>query len=126
MMDGIPFPPWWKLRAAERQAKLAVAVERVRAVVRESPDIIGALVFGSYATGTVGPTSDLDLILVTTVDAAGDPGLRHARLAQRLGLAVPCDLLVYECEEYHELVRTRAFLAQARREGIWIDAAASS
>ena len=49
-------------------------------------------------------------------------GLRYARLVNRLELGVPCDLIVYEPEEFERLSIERAFVAQARREGIWIDA----
>jgi predicted nucleotidyltransferase len=120
----VPYPAWWIARAAARRRKLDAAVERLRAVVADDADIVGALVFGSYATGAVGPESDLDIMLVTSLPAGGDPGGRHARLAQRLSLGVPCDLLVYGVEEFAALVRDRPFVAQARREGVWIGAAA--
>jgi len=121
---SVPYPAWWTARAAVRRRELEAAVERLRAVVVNDEDIVGALVFGSYATGTVGPESDLDIMLVTTLPAGGDPGSRHARLSQRLSLGVPCDLVVYGVEEFAKLVRERAFVAQAKREGIWIGAAA--
>jgi predicted nucleotidyltransferase len=124
--SGVPFPPWWVERAAERRRALDRAVDRVRVVVAASDDIVGALVFGSYPTGRVGPESDLDLMLVTTLPANGDPGARYARLVARLALDVPCDLLVYEPDEFARLVRERAFVAQARAEGLWIDATASA
>jgi hypothetical protein len=63
-------------------------------------------------------------MLVTTLPAGDDPGGRYARLEQRLALGVPCDLIVYGVEEFARLVRERLFVAQARREGIWIGAAA--
>ena len=122
----MPYPAWWIERAAARRQELDAAVERLRAVVRANGDMVAALVFGSYAAGTVGPSSDLDVMIVTTQPAAGDPGGRHARLAQRLSLGVPCDLLVYEVDEFARLLRERPFVAQARREGIWMDAAASA
>jgi predicted nucleotidyltransferase len=123
--SGVPYPPWWVARAAARRRELDYAVKRLRTVVVASPDIVGALVFGSYARGTVGPASDLDVMLVTTEPAGGDPGARYARLVQRLALGVPCDLIVYEADEFARLVRERSFVAQARREGLWIDAATS-
>jgi predicted nucleotidyltransferase len=120
----VPYPPWWTARAAVRRRELDAAVERLRAIVPSDDEIVGALVFGSYATGRVGPESDLDIMLVTTLPAGDDPGSRYARLARRLSLGVPCDLLVYGIEEFAALVRERPFVAQARREGIWIGAAA--
>ncbi len=99
------------------------AVARLRAVVATSQDLVGALVFGSYATNSVGPESDLDVIVVTNEPANGDPGGRHARIAARLQLEVPCDLIVYEAETFARLALERPFVAQARAEGLWIDAA---
>ncbi|GAC1567238.1 MAG: hypothetical protein NVS2B3_04380 [Vulcanimicrobiaceae bacterium] len=84
----------------------------MRIVVAHDDDIRAALVFGSYATDRVGPESDLDLMLVTTLEAAGDSGLRHARIARRLRLG--CQRLRIE----------RPFVARARRDGMWIDAKA--
>lgn len=123
--SAVPYPAWWLQRAAERRASLDAAVDRLRTVVATDDDIVAALVFGSYATDRVGPESDLDVIVVTTLSADGDPGLRHARIARRLALGVPCDLIVYGRDEFERLVRERPFVAQARREGLWIDAKAS-
>jgi len=44
---------------------------------------------------------------------------------RRLDLDVPCDLIVDEPAEFERLVIERNFVAQALREGMWIDAAAS-
>ncbi|GAC1448574.1 MAG: hypothetical protein PVSMB8_07590 [Vulcanimicrobiaceae bacterium] len=85
--------------------------------------IVAAVVFGSFARDEVGPESDLDVIIVTSAVADGDPGLRYARIVERLGLGVPCDLLVYDVAEFESLRATRNFVARAVREGIWIDAA---
>ena len=123
--SAVPYPAWWVQRAAVRRAALDAAVARIRTVVKGSDDILGALIFGSYATGRVGPESDLDVMLVTTVPAAGDPGARYASLVRRLDLSVPCDLIVYEPDEFERLSAERNFVAQARREGLWIDATTS-
>lgn len=123
--SGVPYPAWWVQRAAQRRALLDTAVTRLRAVVATDDDIVAALVFGSYVTDRIGPQSDLDVMLVTTLAADGDPGLRHARIARRLALGVPCDLIVYGRDEFERLVVERPFVAQARREGLWIDAKAS-
>lgn len=112
--SSVPYPAWWTQREAQRRALLDDAVARLRAVVANDDEIVGALVFGSYATGRVGPESDLDVMLVTTLDAGDDPGHRHARIARRLGLGVPCDLIVYGAQEFERLVVERSFVAQAR------------
>lgn len=121
-----PYPAWWLERAGQRRTLLDAAIERLRHVARADADIVGMLVFGSYAAGRVGPESDLDLIVVTTRAAGGDPGRRYAEIVKRLALGIPCDLLIYEPHEFERLSRESSFLAQARREGMWIDATTSA
>lgn len=123
--SAVPYPAWWHERAAARRVLLDVAVARLRASIAGNTEFVGALVFGSYATGHVGPESDLDVMVVTTLPAHGDPGARYAKIVRRLDLDVPCDLIVYELAEFERLVIERNFVAQARREGMWIDATAS-
>ncbi len=122
----VSYPAWWHVRAAARREALAAAVDRIRHVVREDREIAGALVFGSYATGRVGPDSDLDVMLVMKNPLEGDAGARYARLVARLSLQIPCDLIVYDRSDFDRLVRERNFVAQARRQGLWIDAATSA
>lgn len=117
-----PYPAWWVARSKERRAILAGAVERLRAIVAVDASIVAALVFGSFARNEVGPESDLDIMIVTSIDANGDAGLRYARIVERLDLGVPYDLLVYGVEQFELLKATRNFVARAVREGIWIDA----
>ncbi|MDP9024236.1 MAG: hypothetical protein M3N13_02525 [Candidatus Eremiobacteraeota bacterium] len=119
----VAYPAWWVRRAEERRAILDVAVARLREAIATDPDLVAALVFASYATGILLKKNDLDVMVLTTLPAAGDPGLRHATIARRLALDVSCDLLVHEPAEFERLVTERAFVARARREGIWIDAA---
>ncbi len=121
--SSVPYPPWWVERAARRRAELDAAVARIRTVVDETPTIVGALVFGSYATDRVAPTSDLDVMIVTTEPAGDDWTKRWARIHERLALAVTCDLVVYEPAEFEKVKQERNFVAQAWREGIWIGAA---
>ncbi len=120
--DLRPNPPWWIDRARERRFLLDGAVRRLRRAVRNETDLVGALVFGSYAEGRVGPESDLDLIVITTLAADGDPGGRYAKIAKRLALGVPCDLIVYESDEFQRLACESSFVARTRRTGLWIDA----
>ncbi len=122
MNDRRPYPAWWVARSKDRRAILSVAVERLRAVVAIDETIVAALVFGSFARNEVGPESDLDIMIVTSIGANGDAGLRYSRIVERLDLGVPCDLLVYEVEEFERMKATRNFVARAVREGIWIDA----
>jgi len=77
--SAVPHPARWHERAAARRALLDAAVARLRASIAGNTDFGGALVLGSYATGHVGPESDLDVMVVTTMPAHGDLGARYAR-----------------------------------------------
>jgi len=90
--------------------------------IGDIPDIVGFLVFGSYATDRVGPDSDLDVLAVTR-DPEPSRGERYLRIVQHLDLRVPYDLIVYSADEYETLAATWPFVRQARAEGLWIDAA---
>jgi predicted nucleotidyltransferase len=113
-------PQWWIERAATRQNALAVAVERLRARLGLYRGVRGALVFGSYARGEVGPESDLDLIVVRDTDLAQMQ--RDDDIRASLDLGVPYDLVTLTPEQYERLPRERSFYEQAVREGLWIDA----
>jgi predicted nucleotidyltransferase len=118
-----PYPPWWHKRAAARKALLDAAVTRLRSAL---PGIAGArvaIVFGSYASGTVGPESDLDIMLIRETD---EPPLRRANdLYADLQLGVPFDVVVYTPVEFERLRNERPFVAQAAEHGLWIHAAPS-
>jgi len=57
--------------------------------------------FGSYATGTAGPDSDVDFLVVTETDL---PRHKRARAIRRLlqGSGVPVDILVRTREEFEK------------------------
>jgi predicted nucleotidyltransferase len=99
-------------------------VGELRARAGEIPYLVGFLVFGSYATGCVGPESDLDVFAITR-DPEPSRSERYLAILRHLDFHVPYDLIVYDVAEYEELSTTWPFVAQARTEGIWIDAAAS-
>jgi predicted nucleotidyltransferase len=64
----------------------------------EAADPVRVVLFGSYAEGTAGPNSDLDLLVVEReVDSAVREMARLRRAVGRLGIAV--DLLVCSEEE---------------------------
>ncbi len=124
MLDwsSVPYPRWWHERAAQRRTELDAAVNELRMRIGDIPDIVGFLVFGSYATDRVGPDSDLDVLAVTR-DPEPSRGERYLRIVQHLDLRVPYDLIVYSADEYETLAATWPFVRQARAEGLWIDAA---
>lgn len=114
-------PQWWIERAAERRRQLDAAVVRLRAQLGRYTGVRGALVFGSYSRGEVGPESDLDLIVVRDTDL---PQMqRDDDIRASLDLGVPYDLVTLTPEQYERLPRERSFYEQAVREGVWIDAA---
>lgn len=86
------------LSEAELAEKLAEAVRRLRAALAPS----AIYFFGSYAYGTPGPGSDLDLLVVVE-DSPLDPYSRDALAYRALrGLGVPKDVQVYTRAEFEE------------------------
>jgi predicted nucleotidyltransferase len=123
--DPRPYPAWWHDRSARRREQLDRGVERLRTTIAGRKDIRAAIVFGSYARGEVGPESDLDVMIVQE-PTPGLPSWQHGdALRAELDLGVPCDLIIYTPEQFERLGRERPFVAQACREGLWIDAAAT-
>jgi predicted nucleotidyltransferase len=118
-----PYPAWWSERAAARELLLDRAVARLRDYLPSVPGVRAALVFGSYARKSVGPESDLDIMLIRDTE---EPPLRRADdVYADMNLGVPFDLVVYTPAEFERLRRERPFVEQAAREGLWIDAAPS-
>lgn len=80
--------------------------------------IIKAILFGSWARGEASRHSDVDLVLVqlTTKRFLA----RYEGVLYDLALALPeapIEALIYTPEEF-EMMRQRAFITQAMREGI--------
>ncbi len=73
--------------------------------------------FGSYATGRIAPTSDLDLLVVRETPLRRV--LREDDIRARLNVAVGYDFVVVTPEEYRDDLPGSSFgrtiLAQARR-----------
>ena len=104
-------------RCAERLRLLDRAVEIVVDVCRATPDVREAFAFGSYAIGTVGPTSDLDVLVVRDTDAGIVDRVLDLKLAARA--AVSIDFVVVTPAEYATTFRSSSFgrtaIEQARR-----------
>jgi len=84
------------LNRADLEVKLQEAVRRLTAAL--SPTAI--YFFGSYAYGTPGPASDIDLLVVVE-DSPLDPYSRDALAYRALrGLGVPKDVQVYTRAEF--------------------------
>ena len=104
-------------RVAQRRQLLQAALERVVAACREEPEVLEAFVFGSYATGLVGPRSDLDVLVVRDTALGIVDRVADLKLAARSSVGI--DLIVVTPSELRSTFRTSSFgrtvLAQAKR-----------
>ncbi len=123
-MESRPYPQWWTTRARERRASLDAVVQRLSEQLSRVDSVTLAIAFGSYARGSVGPSSDLDVIVVQESEL--EQGLRTAKMYELLQCPVPLDLVVYTPEEFERLKVIRSFVAQAVTEGKTIFARASA
>lgn len=100
--------------AERRRARLEAELQRI---LTELPrlGVKKAILFGSLATGRVGPTSDLDLILV--VPSEEKFTRRLGRFYEALSPSVGVDLLVYTPEEFAAMVGTSQFVRDAVARG---------
>ena len=99
---------------AERRRRLESELERI---VAELPrlGVEKAILFGSLASGRVGRTSDLDLILVVRTD---EPFTRRLeRLYGALNPAVAMDLFVYTPDEFRGMAESNSFVRAALARG---------
>ncbi len=104
-------------RCRERRTRLDRAATEVVAVCRDLGDVSAVYAFGSYATGEVGPSSDLDLLIVRETQLRRI--LREDDIRKRLTVSVGYDFIVVTPTEYRDALPTTSFgrtiLAQARR-----------
>jgi len=108
------------LTSAELEAHLAEIMARLR---REFVPV-AIYLYGSYAYGTPGPHSDIDLLVVIE-DSPLDPYERDARGYCLLGdIPVPVDLQVYTRAEFEQRAALPvSFERTVSRKGKRIDAA---
>ena len=95
--------------------------EIARVVARESdPDAI--ILFGSHATGTAGPESDIDILVIKAqpFGPGNDRRQEMTRLWRALArFPVPKDILVFSRQEVERWQNSRNHvIAKALREGI--------
>jgi predicted nucleotidyltransferase len=98
----------------QRRAVLEAELHRI---LRELPrlGVKKAILFGSLATGNVGRTSDLDLILV--VPSAEPFARRPAAFYRALTPSVALDLFVYTPDEFAAMARANPFVRTALARG---------
>ncbi|MGH2571808.1 MAG: nucleotidyltransferase domain-containing protein [bacterium] len=86
---------------------------------RERPGLIRLGFFGSYANGTWGVGSDLDLVGV--VSESADPFERRALSWDLSDLPVPAEILLYTSSEWDKMMeRGGRFAEMLRRETVWL------
>ncbi len=95
------------VRADKRRRLLDAALAELIALCAKKPSIREAFVFGSYATGAVGPHSDLDLLVVRETDL---PRLQRGDdLLIERDSPIPVDLLVVTPAEFGEQLARTSF-----------------
>lgn len=87
-------------------------------VVLRHPHILRIGYHGSYARGTWGVGSDVDVVLI--VAKSEEPFERRAARWDTTTLPVPVDLAVYTQAEWQELVGERKSLQKIAREVVWV------
>jgi predicted nucleotidyltransferase len=86
---------------------------------RARPELIRLGFFGSYANGTWGVGSDLDLVAV--VAESKEPFERRALSWNLNDLPVPAELLIYTSAEWERLIeRGGRFAEMLRRDAVWL------
>jgi predicted nucleotidyltransferase len=76
-------------------------------------------IFGSFAWGTPGPGSDLDLLVVVEHSEETPYNRILKGLKSLRGLKIPRDVLVYTKDEFEDLAKDRASLCyKIKHEGI--------
>jgi len=104
---------WRPLTAQEVEARITEMVRRI--VERFSPDKV--ILFGSYARGTAGPDSDVDLLVVMPVAGSKLDQTVDIRVALH-GMGIAKDVVVVTPEQFEaerDLVGTIVY--PAVREG---------
>lgn len=94
-------------RCSERRRLLQAAIERVVAVCRAEPEVREAFVFGSFAAGAVGPTSDLDVLIVRETQLGAVDRVADLKFAARSAVGV--DLIVITPEEMRTTFAATSF-----------------
>lgn len=105
------------VRWAEGERRRARLEAELRRILAELPHlgVTKAILFGSLASGNVGETSDLDLILIVP---SGEPFTRRLeRFYRALVPSVGLDLFVYTPEEFSAMAETNPFVRSALAGG---------
>jgi predicted nucleotidyltransferase len=85
-----------KLEPIQLESVVTQVVERLRTAL----DPLAIYLFGSYAYGTPGPHSDLDLLVVVPDQARSISDLDSAAYRALCGLGVTKDVMVYTASDF--------------------------
>jgi len=100
----------WNPSPQERRRLLEEELQRFVEILRQEIDPERIILFGSLATGEIGPWSDIDLVIVMKTDK---PFIERLHAIRRLlQPRVATDLLVYTPEEFEQLARERPFVRE--------------
>jgi predicted nucleotidyltransferase len=100
----------WNPSPQERRRLLEEELQRFVEILRQEIDPERIILFGSLATGEIGPWSDIDLVIVMKTDK---PFIERLHTIRRLlQPRVATDLLVYTPEEFEQLARERPFVRE--------------
>jgi len=102
-----------------REEVLGALKAWVRAVVTHHPELLAIGYFGSYATGSCGVGSDLDLVVITQNT---DLPFERRNVSWPLeALPVPADTVVLTLSEWRDLqARDTRFARTLREETVWV------
>jgi predicted nucleotidyltransferase len=103
-------------RCRRRRELLDVALAEVVSICSRLTDVRAVYAYGSYARGSVGPTSDLDVLIVRETNLPRFE--RENDIRSKLRAPVGFDLLVVRPDEFAEMMPAnsagRTILAEAR------------
>lgn len=106
-----------------------ITIEEIKSAAKtiaKRHDSASIILFGSYATGTAGPESDIDLIVIEHTPGMSktyremlDRRLKYADSILPLIPQAAVDLLVYTQEEWNTLDRQgNSFIRQVQEQGV--------
>jgi len=85
-------------RVRKRRAALERGLRRFLETCRNDATVLAVYVHGSFASGNIGPTSDLDLLVIRRTSLSRSERYVDLVLAARAG--IPLDVLVVTPEEF--------------------------
>lgn len=97
-----------------RKEALEKELERIMARI-DKTDISRIILFGSLATGNIGVTSDIDLVIVKNTKERFLERLR--RMCEEIEPRLAVDILVYTPEEFAEMRGWSSFIRRVEKEG---------